>query len=93
MTQGICTDSKRIVAGSGTAYTFRNLAIDQIKFLLFTEGPVMVSFAGHAEFSFYKSGIYKGCNTNSVNHMVLLVGYNDNQRYWILKNSYGPYWG
>jgi len=43
---------------------------------------------------FDNSGIYKcsNSNTNSINHAVVIVGYNDTGKYWIVKNSWGPSW-
>ena len=40
--------------------------------------------------STYKSGIFKNCNT-SLNHAVLLVGITD--AYWLVQNSWGTTWG
>ena len=41
--------------------------------------------------SLYTSGIFSACRT-SINHAVLLVGYNNNQ-YWKIKNSWSASWG
>ena len=56
----------------------------------------MVGFFANDAFMRYSSGIFTGCPTdaaNYINHAVLLVGYNDNQRYWIIKNQYAVNWG
>ncbi|XP_066138275.1 cathepsin L-like proteinase [Euwallacea fornicatus] len=41
----------------------------------------------------YQSGVFNELCSNVVNHGVLVVGYNTEQNYWILKNSWGPNWG
>ncbi|MFM7854333.1 MAG: C1 family peptidase [Flammeovirgaceae bacterium] len=56
----------------------------------------MVGVYASDPFIAYKSGIFSGCPQNSalfINHAVLLVGYNDNQGYWLIKNSWDTNWG
>ncbi|CRL00381.1 CLUMA_CG013649, isoform A [Clunio marinus] len=61
-------------------------------------GPIVVALdGGHESFQRYSSGIYydKTCSSMVTTHSVLLVEYgSDNGNdYWILKNSFGNYWG
>ncbi|EGG17910.1 hypothetical protein DFA_08911 [Cavenderia fasciculata] len=57
-------------------------------------GPLIVPLFADAGFQSYRSGIYS-CRQQraSVNHGVVLVGYNKPQDYWIIRNSYGSTWG
>ena len=42
----------------------------------------------------YQSGIFSGCSVNyNVNHAVNIVGVNVPGRYWIIRNSWGSWWG
>ena len=42
----------------------------------------------------YKSGIFSGCSPNyAVNHAMNIVGVNVAGGYWILRNSWGEWWG
>ncbi|KAK9721045.1 Cathepsin propeptide inhibitor domain (I29) [Popillia japonica] len=64
-------------------------------------GPVSVGIdASQMTFQFYSQGVYydEDCKNEakSVNHAVLVVGFGrepDGQKYWLVKNSYGPEWG
>ncbi len=59
-----------------------------------TKGPLVACFTVYACFPAYTGGIYR--RVSSVvrgGHCVCCVGYNDAQRYWICKNSWGPSWG
>jgi len=43
-----------------------------------------------SNWSSYSSGIFSNCNKR-INHAVLLAGYNSS--YWLIKNSWGAFWG
>jgi len=73
----------------------RKCSIDKV-YKLLTNGPGAVGVdAGTPEFQGYSSGIFSGTCTND-NHAVILAGYgisNDNVEYWIVRNSWGAFWG
>ncbi|XP_065346018.1 procathepsin L-like [Cloeon dipterum] len=61
-------------------------------------GPVAVVFDGSmASFQQYKKGVYSAsdCKANSKNHSMAIVGYGteNGQDYWLVKNSWGNWWG
>lgn len=59
-------------------------------------GPVMVGVYANTAFSQYSSGVFKGCPAdaaNYINHAVLLVGYNDTESSWLIKNQWSNVWG
>ncbi len=64
--------------------------------------PVAVSIYANNDFLQYSSGIFdagrKSCpyKAGTSNHAVTLVGWGKTTsgvKYWIVKNSWGPYWG
>jgi len=60
---------------------------------LSSKGPISVCVDA-SNWSAYQSGIYpaSSCTTN-IDHAVLAVGYNLDQKYWIIRNSWGGDWG
>jgi hypothetical protein len=67
---------------------------EAIKTALIEHGPLVICISLWKDFNYYRGGIYKhlwGKRTGG--HVVALVGYDDSQRCWIVKNSWGPKWG
>jgi len=62
----------------------------------YQRGPLVAELAVFGDFGSYEGGIYEHPgeeSTSDINHQVVIVGYNDEQQYWIVKNSWGPDWG
>jgi len=58
-------------------------------------GPISICLcASSSAFGQYSGGIFDdaSCGT-SINHAVACVGYDTNQNYWIVRNSWGTSWG
>ena len=64
----------------------------QTKNDLVEHGPLIIYMATNNGGYFDDDNIYRG-STLPVNHVVLLVGYNDVGEYWIVKNSWGTGFG
>lgn len=72
----------------------RKPTVEQIKTAIYEHGPVAVVVrAGYNAFLSYKSGIFNSCQNTQSDHLVILVGWDDNGGYWILRNSWGTGWG
>jgi C1A family cysteine protease len=69
-------------------------SLPAMKTWLSTKGPLTACFIVYDDFRYYGSGIYR--HTSGVErggHCVTIVGYDDNAKCWICKNSWGAGWG
>lgn len=93
-----CQYDSKFRAATCSRYTELPFGSEEaLKEAVANKGPVSVAIdASHPSFLFYKSGVYydKSCTLN-VNHGVLVVGYGnlDGKDYWLVKNSWGLYFG
>ncbi|MBN1426663.1 hypothetical protein JXA88_19120 [Candidatus Fermentibacteria bacterium] len=79
-----------IGSGSGTP------AVNSIKQAILDYGPVSVAVYVNTAFHDYTGGIFNSNSPGSVNHAVVLVGWDDTQGaggVWFLRNSWGAGWG
>ena len=72
--------------------------VSQMKQHLATVGPLAACFVTYEDFiSFYTGGVYRYNEQTSGEyvggHCVQIIGYDDTQRCWIGKNSWGTGWG
>lgn len=66
----------------------------QIKEWISSKGPVSACFLVYEDFFSYRSGIYKHVTGERAGgHCVTIIGYDDDQGYWICKNSWHTSWG
>ncbi|MCK4341957.1 MAG: hypothetical protein KAY37_09570 [Phycisphaerae bacterium] len=68
-------------------------SVEQIKQAIYDHGPVAVNVYASSSFEAYDGGIYNHCQNFSTNHCVMLVGWNDADGIWYLRNSWGTDWG
>jgi len=69
-------------------------AVADRKKALAERGPVVAGLAIYQDFFSYRSGVYRHVTGALAGyHAVCVIGYDDAQKCWIAKNSWGPAWG
>lgn len=66
---------------------------DEIKRALIQYGPIVTSMRYDSCLWLYGDGVFNGENPNKPTHFVLIIGWDDSKKAWLIKNSYGTYWG
>lgn len=70
--------------------------VSALRQALLNHGPLSVAvFVGPA-FAQYRGGVFRTNESSSsqgINHAVVLVGWDDSQQAWIIRNSWGTQWG
>jgi len=64
-----------------------------IKNAIYTYGPISVEVAVDGYFEGYSGGVFNANTAPFINHAVVLVGWDDTNGCWIMKNSWGTGWG
>ncbi len=67
-----------------------------IKQAIYDHGPVAAAVCVNSAFQTYSGGVFLGPECTSLNHAIVLVGWDDNQGtdgVWILRNSWTSGWG
>jgi hypothetical protein len=64
-----------------------------IKNAIYTYGPISVEVAVDGYFQAYSGGVFNNNSASSLDHAVVLVGWDDTNGCWIMKNSWGTGWG
>lgn len=67
---------------------------ETVKNVIYETGPVSRAFLHTANIKNYDGGVLQDCGGEwETAHAILIVGYNDDGGYWIIKNSKGTGWG
>lgn len=82
------------------AYSTQTMTMDNVisgvKDAMLRRGTLVAGMTVHADFYTYSSGIYVSDGLNYVGqHAVRMIGWGteNGTPYWIMANSWGPYWG
>lgn len=67
--------------------------VAQIKEAMCQYGPIAAAVRATPLFQGYAGGVFNEHDTGSINHAIVLAGWDDSKQVWLLKNSWGPTWG
>ena len=83
----------KVLDGSRIKYSYPP-SIATVQEALIEHGPLVTSFTVYNDFFSYNSGVYVQTSDNVAGgHAVAIVGYDNNEEFWICKNSWGGNWG
>ena len=68
-------------------------SVSALKDALLTYGALSVDVCVNSAFQSYRSGVFTGPSCTSINHAVILTGWDDTDGAWYLRNSWGTGWG
>jgi C1A family cysteine protease len=69
-------------------------AASALKNAIYTNGPIVDVYDVYTDFFSYRSGVYTYVSGEyEGGHAILIVGWNDAESAFIVKNSWGPNWG
>lgn len=71
-------------------------SVSQLKEALCEHGPITTCLYASGAFMAYAGSdtvINDGFDTTQINHVVLLIGWDDSKQAWLIKNSWGENWG
>ncbi len=67
--------------------------VAQLKEALIAHCPIVAPIFYDKCLANYRSGVFNEKNAGMVNHVVLLIGWDDKKQAWLVKNSWGEEWG
>jgi len=67
--------------------------LEAIKNAIYTYGPIGAAVGASDAFMSYSSGVFNQCDGTQPNHAIVLVGWDDDGQYFVMKNSWGTSWG
>ena len=91
---GTCTAAMQQNTYRVTGFERIAASVESIKSALIQYGPLFTQYVIFEDFMYYESGVYRHVEGYIEGiHAVTIVGYDDAEQSWIVKNTWGPNWG
>ena len=91
---GTCTAAMQQNTYRVTGFERIAASVESIKSALIQYGPLFTQYVIYEDFMYYESGVYRHVEGYIEGiHAVTIVGYDDAEQSWIVKNTWGPDWG
>ena len=94
--EGPCTEVRKYTAWKAKEFGRVKGALNMKK-ELWARGPLACSIAADDKFYYgYKGGIYSTTTKDESDHVITVTGWgktDEGQEFWIVRNSWGTYWG
>ena len=91
---GVCTAAMQQNTYRVTEFEKVATSVESIKRALIQYGPLLTQYVIFEDFMTYESGVYRHVEGFIEGiHAVTIVGYDDTEQSWIVKNTWGPGWG
>jgi len=88
-----CPSTAFISYERGSSYVEVGNNIVAIKEAIYNYGPVWAGVCADSYFQRYSGGIFGSTTCTTLNHAIVLYGWDDSQQIWYLRNSWGAGWG
>ena len=88
-----CTEWRDELGGIDT-WSWVNQSVDDLKAAIY-ENPISAAFNVYEDFYYYTGGVYEHVSGDfeEGGHAIIIVGWDDGEGYFIVKNSWGTNWG
>jgi cathepsin L len=67
--------------------------VEQLKTALIEHGPLVAPIYYDECLANYRGGVFNEKDLGAINHVVLLIGWDDEKQAWLIKNSWEEKWG
>jgi hypothetical protein len=84
---------RTLLWGFANAANAQHPTVQDIKVAMCHYGPVVAGVTVTAAFQDYHGGVLHGRTWAGINHAVEIIGWDDDKRAWLIRNSWGQSWG